>query len=179
MLVPHEVRSVLVVAQSGQVAHEATTSADNGNRTRSLPGGRSPACTPVHGVVRWRRIDLQRVIVERFGIAYHERTVGKILKTLGFSHISGRPCHPAQDGRTIEAFKNFFGHAESPSDRHRNEKTRRDLVPGRGPDRPEEWLVRQWAKRGTRPRQPADQRYESAYLFGAICPARGTGSALA
>jgi hypothetical protein len=39
--------------------------------------------------------------------------------------------------------------------------------------------VRQWAKRGTRPRQPADQRYESAYLFGAICPARGTGAALA
>jgi len=30
-------------------------------------------------------------------------------------------------------------------------------------------LVRQWARRGTRPRQPADQRYESAYLFGAIC----------
>ena len=40
-------------------------------------------------------------------------------------------------------------------------------------------LVRQWAKRGTRPRQPADQRYESVYLFGAICPARGTGAALA
>ncbi len=39
--------------------------------------------------------------------------------------------------------------------------------------------MRQWAKRGTRPRQPADQRYESAYLFGAICPARGTGAALA
>jgi len=39
-------------------------------------------------------------------------------------------------------------------------------------------LVRQWARRGTRPRQPADQRYESAYLFGAICPARGTGAAL-
>jgi len=39
--------------------------------------------------------------------------------------------------------------------------------------------VRQWAKRGTRPRQPADQRYESASLFGAICPARGTGAALA
>jgi transposase len=39
--------------------------------------------------------------------------------------------------------------------------------------------VRQWARRGTRPRQPADQRYKSAYLFGAICPARGTGAALA
>ena len=40
-------------------------------------------------------------------------------------------------------------------------------------------LVRQWARRGTRPIQPADQRYESAYLFGAICPARGVGAALA
>jgi hypothetical protein len=40
-------------------------------------------------------------------------------------------------------------------------------------------LVRQWARRGTRPRQPADQRYESAYLFGAICPAKGKGAALA
>ena len=39
--------------------------------------------------------------------------------------------------------------------------------------------MRQWARRGTRPRQPAGQRYESAYLFGAICPARGAGAALA
>lgn len=39
-------------------------------------------------------------------------------------------------------------------------------------------LVRQWARTGTRPRQPKDQRYQSAYLFGAICPARGTGAAL-
>ena len=39
--------------------------------------------------------------------------------------------------------------------------------------------MRQWARRGTRPRQPADQRYENAYLFGAICPARGRGAALA
>ena len=35
------------------------------------------------------------------------------------------------------------------------------------------------ARRGTGPRLPADQRYKSAYLFGAICPARGTGAALA
>ena len=39
--------------------------------------------------------------------------------------------------------------------------------------------VRQWARRGTRPRQPTDQRYDNAYLFGAICPARGVGAALA
>ena len=33
-------------------------------------------------------------------------------------------------------------------------------------------------KEGTRPRQPKDQRYANAYVFGAICPARDTGTAL-
>src|ERR687894_2332934 len=60
----------------------------------------------LHGVVRWRRVDLQRLIAERFGVVYHERTIGKILKSLGFSHISARPRHPAQDGQTVAAFKN-------------------------------------------------------------------------
>jgi len=59
----------------------------------------------VEGVVRWRRIDLQRVIEERFGVEYHERTIGKLLKALGFSHISARPRHPKQDGEVIQAFK--------------------------------------------------------------------------
>ena len=59
----------------------------------------------VHGVVRWRRIDLQRLIAERFGVAYHERTVGKILHQLGFRHISARPRHPAQDERIVAEFK--------------------------------------------------------------------------
>jgi transposase len=59
----------------------------------------------VHGIVRWRRIDLQQVVAERFGVAYHERTIGKILKQLGFAHISARPRHPAQDAKTVAAFK--------------------------------------------------------------------------
>ena len=59
----------------------------------------------VHGVVRWRRIDLQRLIAERFGVAYHERTVGKILHQLGFRRISARPRHPAQDARIVAEFK--------------------------------------------------------------------------
>jgi len=57
------------------------------------------------GVVRWRRIDLQRVIKERFGVDYHERYVGTLLKKLGFSHVSARPRHPGQDREIIEAFK--------------------------------------------------------------------------
>jgi hypothetical protein len=36
--------------------------------------------------VRWRRIDLKRVIAERFGVDFHPRYVGKLLKKLAFSH---------------------------------------------------------------------------------------------
>ena len=39
-------------------------------------------------------------------------------------------------------------------------------------------LTRIWAKRGVRPRIKRDRRFTWAYLFGAICPARGTGAAL-
>ena len=59
----------------------------------------------VDGVVRWRRVDLQKVIKARFGVAYHERYVSTLLKQLGFSHMSARPRHPAQDGETVEAYK--------------------------------------------------------------------------
>ena len=39
-------------------------------------------------------------------------------------------------------------------------------------------ITRRWAKRGTRPIAPKDQRTGSAYIFGAICPARGVGAGL-
>lgn len=57
------------------------------------------------GVIRWRRIDLQRVIEDRFGVTYHERTISKLLAALGYSHMSGRPQHPAQNEDVLEAFK--------------------------------------------------------------------------
>ena len=39
-------------------------------------------------------------------------------------------------------------------------------------------ITRRWARRGTRPSAPRDQRTSSAYIFGAICPAEGKGAAL-
>ena len=39
-------------------------------------------------------------------------------------------------------------------------------------------MTRVWAERGSRPRAPRDQRYDWAYLFGAVCPARDIGAAL-
>lgn len=40
-------------------------------------------------------------------------------------------------------------------------------------------VTRRWARRGTRPSAPHDQRTASAYIFGAICPRNGKGAALA
>lgn len=57
------------------------------------------------GVVRWRRIVLGRIIYERFGVACSQSVISDYLAELGFSHISGRPQHPAQEPQVIEAFK--------------------------------------------------------------------------
>jgi transposase len=40
----------------------------------------------IDGVVRWRRVDLQKLIRERFGVAYHERYVSTLLKELGVAY---------------------------------------------------------------------------------------------
>jgi hypothetical protein len=39
-------------------------------------------------------------------------------------------------------------------------------------------ITRRWARRGTRPSAPQDQRYASTYIFGAVCPYDGKGAAL-
>jgi transposase len=51
----------------------------------------------VDQVVRWRRVDLRRVIAARWGVEFHERTVGKLLHRLGFARLSVRPKHPKSD----------------------------------------------------------------------------------
>lgn len=39
-------------------------------------------------------------------------------------------------------------------------------------------ITRRWARKGTRPVVPKDQRTKSAWIFGAIFPDRGTGAGL-
>jgi transposase len=61
---------------------------------------------PEHdGVVRWRRLDLQALIRDRFEVELHERSVGKLLRRLGFVRLSVRPRHPSSDRHAQEAFK--------------------------------------------------------------------------
>ena len=119
----------------------------------------------VDGVVRWRRIDLKRVIEERFGVIYSERTLSDLLAALSFSHISGRSQHP-QTGRA--------GHRGVQKNFPRTLAAHIAALPKT--KRVEIWFqdearlgqknghARIGAKTGTRPRLPADQRYANAYF---------------
>jgi transposase len=63
-----------------------------------------------HKVVRWRRVDLKPEIAARFGVEFHERSVGKILRRLGFRRMSARPQHPKSKPETQETFKKTSTH---------------------------------------------------------------------
>lgn len=57
------------------------------------------------GVVRWRCVDLQQIIRDRYGVDLAENSVGRLLKELGFAHVSARARHPRQDPDAIHVFK--------------------------------------------------------------------------
>ena len=58
-----------------------------------------------HGVVRWRRADLSKVIQTQFGVHLAERSVGAVLRRLGFRRLSPRPRHPGHDEAAQQAHK--------------------------------------------------------------------------
>ena len=58
-----------------------------------------------HGVVRWRRVDLAHQIKKEFDVVMAERSVGDMLRRLGFRRLSVRPQHPGQDASAQEAHK--------------------------------------------------------------------------
>jgi transposase len=59
----------------------------------------------IHGVVRWRLIDLMQWVWEEFVISLSEATMSRELNALGYRKISARPRHYAQNEFAIEAFK--------------------------------------------------------------------------
>src|SRR3954462_15165610 len=85
----------------------------SGRRPRLTAGQEAELATAVErgpdpdrdGVVRWRRVDLQALIEARFAVRLHERSVGKVLRRLGFSRVPVRPRHPKADEAAQEAFK--------------------------------------------------------------------------
>ena len=134
----------------------------------------------IHGVVRWRLIDLAQWMFEEFRISIAKQTLSRELRAMGYRKLSARPRHHAQDEGAIEDFKK----ASPPAWRQSRATKALDS------DDIEIWfadearigqknkITRRWAKRGTRPRAPRDQRTASTYIFGAICPKEGKGAAL-
>jgi len=69
---------------------------------RMIERGPIPA---VHGVVRWRLIDLAQWVFEEFRISISKQTLSRELRALGFRKLSARPRHHAQDAEAMAAFK--------------------------------------------------------------------------
>ncbi len=59
----------------------------------------------IHGVVRWRLLDLVQWVWEEFGISLSEATMSREMKALGYRKISARPRHHAQNEFAIDDFK--------------------------------------------------------------------------
>jgi transposase len=59
----------------------------------------------IHGVVRWRLIDLRHWIWQEFAISMDERSVGRILRAMNFVKMTARPRHHAQNEWALVDFK--------------------------------------------------------------------------
>ena len=59
----------------------------------------------VHGVVRWRLVDLAQWIFEEFRITIAKQTLSRELRAMGYRKLSARPRHHAQAEGVVEDFK--------------------------------------------------------------------------
>ena len=133
----------------------------------------------IHGVVRWRLIDLTGWIHDEYGVSLDPADWA------GSSRRSATDaCPPGPDTtpRTRRPWRPSSGIFPLRVQEIRERLPRRTRL--------EVWfqdearldqknkLTRRWARRGTRPSAPKDQRTQSAYLFGAICPQKGTAAGL-
>ena len=133
----------------------------------------------IHGVVRWRLIDLTGWIHDEYGVSLDPADWA------GSSRRSATDaCPPGPDTtpRTRRPWRPSSGIFPVRVQEIRERLPRRTRL--------EVWfqdearigqknkLTRRWARRGTRPSAPKDQRTQSAYLFGTICPQKGTAAGL-
>ena len=70
-----------------------------------IDSGPNPA---VHGVVRWRIVDLCQWLWDEFRVSISKQTLGRELRAMGYRKRSARPRHHAQASGAIDAFKKSF-----------------------------------------------------------------------
>ena len=106
-----------------------------------------------------------RALAKRYGI--NQKTVAKWKGRTSVADLSTGPKEPRSTVLSVEeeaVVIAFPKHTMLPLD---------DCLYALQPT-----ITRRWAKRGSRPSAPKDQRTASAYIFGAICPKDGKGAAL-
>ena len=121
----------------------------------------------VHGVVRWRLVDLVQWLWEAFRITISKQTLSRELRALGYRKLSARPRHHAKSAAAVSA-RRRGGPRPAP----------RDLVRRRGSGWPEEQDHPPLGQARHPSLSPRDQRTQSASIFGAICPDQGKAAGL-
>jgi transposase len=87
----------------------------------AIENGPPPA---IHGVVRWRLVDLCQWMWEEFRVSVAKQTLSRELRAMGYRKLSARPRHHAQEEGAIEHFKKV-----SPSSWTRSRARRVSLRP--------------------------------------------------
>ena len=59
----------------------------------------------IHGVVRWRLVDLIQWVWEEFRIAISKQTLSREVRAMGDRKLSARPRHPAKSEAAVAAFQ--------------------------------------------------------------------------
>ena len=62
----------------------------------------------IHGVVRWRVVDLCQWVFEEFRVPVAKQTLSRELRAMGYRKLSARPRHHAQAEGAIEEYKKTF-----------------------------------------------------------------------
>jgi transposase len=105
----------------------------------------------VHGVVRWRLIDLAQWIWDEFGLSISKQSLSQEMRALGFRKLSARPRHNGQKADDIADFKKL----RLPPGRHHPNLAQGTPVELWWQDEArigqQTKLTRRWAARGTRP----------------------------
>jgi transposase len=78
------------------------TAADRVALAAIVESGPIPA---IHGVVRWRIIDLCQWLLDEHQVTISKQTLSRELRAIGYRKLSARPRHHAQRPGAIEDFK--------------------------------------------------------------------------
>jgi transposase len=82
----------------------------------------------VHGVVRWRLVDLIQWLWDEYRLPISKQTLSREVRALGYRKLSARPQHHAKSEAAVSAFKKFPRASGGDRDRRGQWPAARDLV---------------------------------------------------